>query len=260
MISIYIITDMEGISGIADRSTVAQSAPDHAYACRRLMADTNAAIDGAFAGGADEVFVVDGHGGGHNFLPGQLDSRAVQCGMSTAEVDFSRISAFMHVGAHAMAGTPGAFYDHTQSSVTWKDYRVNGRSGGELVQAGLFAGAYGIPYIMVAGDTAACREGREFFGDIRTAAVKTAIDSDHAQCLPEAEAEALIYRAAKESIALIGKIPPYRVEMPLDIQVEFRTKEFCDAHHAARPQFQRINDLTLRRVTDNIVEYADVLF
>jgi hypothetical protein len=38
------------------------------------------------------------------------------------------------MGAHAMAGTQNAFLDHTQSSLSWHDYSINGRKVGELAQ------------------------------------------------------------------------------------------------------------------------------
>ena len=46
------------------------------YSVKRLMIDVNAAIDGAFAGGATRVTVLDSHGGGGNFDISLLDKRA----------------------------------------------------------------------------------------------------------------------------------------------------------------------------------------
>ena len=60
---ILIACDMEGITGVVH---VDQTTPGHAEyeRFRRLMtADANAAIRGAFAAGADEVIVSDGHAG-----------------------------------------------------------------------------------------------------------------------------------------------------------------------------------------------------
>jgi D-amino peptidase len=61
---IYIHTDLEGISGIDKAEMVMHAArAEHRYSIERLMADVNAAIDGAFLGGADHVTVLDSHGG-----------------------------------------------------------------------------------------------------------------------------------------------------------------------------------------------------
>ena len=67
---VFIETDLEGISGVSTAEMVAGS---DRYALERLMADTDAAVRGALDAGAERVFVLDGHGGGRNFLPGLLD-------------------------------------------------------------------------------------------------------------------------------------------------------------------------------------------
>ena len=196
MTKVYFITDLEGISGISRADQVVKDSPDYPFALERLMADTNAAVAGAFDGGADEVLVEDGHGGGGNFLPGRLDPRAKQ---NIGKTDYTTIDAIMHVGAHAMAGTLNAFLDHTQSSVRWFDYQINGRSMGEMGQEGVLAGVYNIPTVFVSGDEAACLEARQFFGDIPTAPVKYALGRNTAVCLDGDEALELIRRRAAES-------------------------------------------------------------
>ena len=53
MIRIFIVTDLEGISGIETEAQVLNTqSEDYRYSRERLMADTNAAIAGAFDGGA----------------------------------------------------------------------------------------------------------------------------------------------------------------------------------------------------------------
>lgn len=118
---VYIITDLEGVSGVDSMDMVMdESASPYQEARRLLMEDTNAAIDGAFAGGATKVSVVDGHRSGKNFIVELLDPRAIHVSafdMALANVEDFEVDAVLCVGAHAMAGTPQAFLDHTQSSV-----------------------------------------------------------------------------------------------------------------------------------------------
>ena len=56
---VAIITDLEGISCVDSIDMI--FGDGYQFACEQLMLDVNAAINGAFEGGADEVFVVDGH-------------------------------------------------------------------------------------------------------------------------------------------------------------------------------------------------------
>ncbi len=72
---IYISADMEGISGVAANMQLKKESEYQRF--RRLMtAHVNAAIKGAFAGGATEVVVCDGHGNMSNILIEELDPRA----------------------------------------------------------------------------------------------------------------------------------------------------------------------------------------
>ena len=253
---IFIMTDLEGISGISRKEQVDNSEP---YALERLMADVNAAIRGAFDGGADEVYVEDGHGGGNNFIKELLDPRAVQTKNAGAgATDMTTADAIFLIGAHAMSGTQNAFLDHTQSSIAWHDYFVNGKRCGEIAQEAIYAGAFGVPVVMVSGDFAACAEAREFFGNIRTAVVKYAECRNEAQCLPEEEAERRIYEAAKDALSLIGKAKPYKVTLPAEIKIEYNRADYCD-DAAKWSGAERLDARTLRKITEKIEFYRDIL-
>ncbi len=253
---IFIGTDFEGISGVARKEQVDNSEP---YALERLMKDVNAAIRGAFDGGADEVYVEDGHGGGKNFIPGALDPRAVQSRNAGAGcTDMTKADAVFLVGMHAMSGTQNAFLDHTQSSIAWHDYYINGRRCGEIAQEAIYAGAFGVPVVMVSGDFAACAEAREFLGSIRTAVVKYAECRNVAECIPDDEAEQLIYNAAKEAMSLVGKAKPFRVTLPAEIRIEYNRADYCDAA-AGQDGVERLDARTVRKVTEKIEVYRDIL-
>ena len=77
---ILIISDMEGISGIVRWEQVIPGKPLFEEGRRLYTEDVNAAIRGAFDGGADEVVVMDWHGAGDGYsfnslIPAELDSR-----------------------------------------------------------------------------------------------------------------------------------------------------------------------------------------
>jgi D-amino peptidase len=258
-VNIYIITDLEGISGIDSVSQVDDTvSPDYAFSIERLMLDTNAAIAGAFDGGAAHVYVCDGHGGGKNFDLNKLDKRATLVKLSRADLDFHKIDAFMHVGAHAMSGTHNAFYDHTQSAVTWHDYYINGRKCGELAQGAVFAGVFDAPYVMVSGDAAACFEARQFFGDIECAVVKYAEGHSRARSIGLDEALVKIHDAAKNAMKLVDKLRPFKPIFPLEIKVKFNRTDYCD-DAAQRPGNERLDARTVRKILTEINEYNDII-
>jgi D-amino peptidase len=251
---IYIITDMEGVSGICNEAQVKRDAPEYAEGQRLLAADVNAAVAGAFEGGATGVLVNDGHGGGFNLVLEQMDPRA-QYERPNGGLDFmpgldETFAGLFCVGYHAMAGTLNGFLDHTQSSASWFNYFVNGRRTGELGQCGLWAGHYGVPALLVTGDQAACEEARDFFGDIETVAVKEGIGRQHARCLHPEQARQEIRAAARRAVGLVGKVQPYRVETPLTLRLEYYRSDMADGV-ARRPGTRRIDARTVERVVED---------
>jgi len=254
-VRIYIHTDLEGVSGVGRGEMVPNDSPDYKVCCEMLMGDLNATIDGAFAGGADEVTVLDSHGSG-GFIPELLDPRAVQDTKPNKKwwgiMDDSYDATFF-IGAHAMAGTMTGFLDHTQSSIHWFDYKINGRSVGELGQWALVAGNWGLPLVMVAGDEAACLEATQFFNPCRVAPVKRGITRQIAECYPLEEARARIRQAAKEAIGIIPDAKPFRPTMPLEIRLTYTRADYADSA-AANPGIERLDARTIRKVTSDPLE------
>ena len=73
---VFISVDMEGVSGITDPEDVLPDGADYQRGRVFMTGDANAAILGAFDGGADEVLVNDSHWIMRNLLLEQLDPRA----------------------------------------------------------------------------------------------------------------------------------------------------------------------------------------
>ena len=252
---IYIITDMEGISGICHEEQVKRESPHYGPARSLLCADVNAAIAGAFDGGATEVVVNDGHGGGFNLILSEMDARAVyerpNGGMDLMPALDATFAGLFCVGYHAMAGTLNGFLDHTQSSASWFNYSINGRPTGELGQCGAWAGSYNVPVLLVTGDQAACVEAREFFGEIEVVPVKQGIGRQHARCMHPETARTAIREGAQRAMGLIGKVYPYRVVPPLTVRLEYYRSDMADAV-ARRPGTTRVNARTVERIVGDV--------
>ena len=256
---VFIFTDQEGVSGVDD---VAQMASENEEVYRqtreKLMMDLNAAVEGAFEGGADHVTAWDGHGGRRmqNFIPDMLDKRCEAIDRTKEDCigpDETFDAAFA-VGYHAMAGTLNGFLDHTQSGKTIFNWRINGRRVGELVQDALTASAAGVPLVMGAGDEAACAEARAFFGPIETAAVKQGVGRSKAIAYPPDVAHGRIREAARRAMDLVGKVEPIRPILPMEVKIEFTRTDYCDAR-AGGPGVERLDARTIRWVTSDLKEW-----
>ena len=177
---IAIMTDMEGVAGVVNfRDWVFPEGRYYEQGKRLLTEETNAAIEGFFAAGADEITVIDGHGAG-GIDPVLLDERAEysrgwgvfhQFGLNDG------FDAVAWVGQHAKAGTKLAHMPHT-GSTNVLEYRFNGISMGEFGKCAAIAGFYGTPVLFGAGDRAFTEEARALIPQIHTVAVKRGVTLD----------------------------------------------------------------------------------
>ncbi|NLG49944.1 MAG: M55 family metallopeptidase [Chloroflexi bacterium] len=182
---IYIMTDMEGVAGILDHDNWCQP-PERSYPGRYydlgrelLTREVNAAIEGLWQGGAEEIVVADGHGAG-GIVPPLLDRRAkLMRGWPRGyplELD-PTFDGVCWVGQHAKASTPYAHLAHTQW-FNYIDQTINGISVGEFGQFALCAAEVGIPAIFASGDEAFCQEAMRLTPGIITVAVKRGLTPD----------------------------------------------------------------------------------
>jgi len=249
---IYIMSDMEGVSGIHCAEYVRPGNHQYTEGRRLLTADVNAAVEGALAGGADQVYVSDTHGGCDHFIIEDLHQAAIVDHNATGwwgELDETFDGVFMTC-AHAMAGTQNAFLDHTQSSASVYNFRLNGRACGELGQFACMAGHFGVPVVLVTGDRAACEEAREFFPGVETAEVKWARSRLRAVCLSPEKGQALIRDAAARAVKLCKTVKPFKVKTPIEVVWEYFRTEFADSH-AKRPGVDRIDSRAVRYTVDS---------
>jgi len=247
---IYIVADMEGISGITNAAQLKPETPAWGEARAFLASDVNAALDGAFGAGAEEVVVCDFHWLGVANLPMEkMDARAIyeqpykhllMPGMADG------FSGLFVIGAHAMAGTLGAFQDHTMAAETWFRYKLGGSDCGEIGICAAYAGHFEVPLLLVAGDAAACREAEEFVPGVETVAVKEAVCRELARTVHPGAAVKLIREAAGRALERAGEVEPSMVDLPNEVELEYARTEFAD-EAARRAGAERVGPRSIRR-------------
>ena len=255
---VYISTDLEGISGVLTFQQTGRDENGQEYEKARhlLTRDVNAAVDGAISGGAEEVVVIDGHGGGFNFIIEELDPRASYI-MGPGRVNIcpgldESFDAVLLVGFHAMAGTKGGILDHTQSSTTWSNYYVNGIKMGEIGQEAIIAGHFNIPVIFVSGDKATCEEAKQLLGNIETVAVKEGFTRNCAKILSPKKTKELIKEGVARAIKRIKDFKPYIIKPPLEIKIELQNTDVADRYE--RMEWKRIDGRTVLKVVDSALK------
>jgi D-amino peptidase len=257
---ILIAADMEGITGVVHWEQVNPDHPEYSRFRMLMTADVNAAIRGAFAGGATSVVVTDGHHNGRNILIEELDARAMLNSGSPAPLSMVQgvddgVDGVMFVGYHGRMGVVNAILDHTWSesvSGLWINDRVFGESG----LNGAVCGHFDVPVIMAAGDQTLCAEVREIFGNaIETAQVKKAVGRMSAECLSPAASASLIEEAAKRAVINLrsGKAPkPFKISKPIKMTVEFAQSDMAD-RASLMPSAVRAMDQHVEYFADDMV-------
>lgn len=217
---IYIITDLEGASGVYKWAQIDHK--DDALnreACEYYMKDLEAVVKGFRAGGAKEIFVFDAHGLQiiipHLMTPGAkyLTGHPRPPGLLGLDSTFSGVAL---IGFHAMEGTENGVLNHTQNPENHARYWYNGVESGEIAQDAAKCGFFGVPVIMVSGDDATCREATRFLGnDVVTVAVKEGVAEQSAVLYPFEETYKYLYEGAKKAMTVISKCKPYVLQKPI---------------------------------------------
>ena len=179
-VDVLISVDMEGIAGIATGQQVRPDGRDYPIARALMTAEANAAVAGAFDGGATSVVVNDSHGPMDNLLGEQLDRRADYVvgrpkPLGMMQEAAPGIGVVLFVGYHAGAADPGGVLAHTYNGAAFAGVRLGGRPISEAELNALIAAAAGVPVGLVTGDDVICGLAGKAFPGVVTAAVKTAL-------------------------------------------------------------------------------------
>jgi D-amino peptidase len=221
---ILISADMEGTTGVTGWSDVQPGQAPYERFRRLLTADVNAAVQGAFLGGATEVVVNEAHDGMRNILIEELDERAEMISglykplVMMEGVDECDVVFF--VGYHARAGDAGVLA-HTLCDA-YVSVELNGTAASEARLGATLAGEVGVPVGLVTGDDVICSEAEKLFPGVKTAVVKYAIDNFSARCLGPRAAGDRIREAARSALAEHDMLQPYRVGPPYTISATLR--------------------------------------
>lgn len=248
---VYISVDMEGISGVNGDDQTSAGQAEYGRARKLMVEDANAAIRGAFAGGATDVLVNDSHGGQRNLLPEDLDPRARLISHSFKRhgmmegLDES-FDSVLFIGYHAKASAPRGLFAHTGSGVV-RDLQINGVSVGEGGMNAALAAWYGVAVALVTGDDVAVDEVKARVPGVKGVVVKRAINTRAVELVPLVEARRQIEAGAKEAVAAAKKPAPMRTG-PFTVTMQFRDGTIPEVMSAFREMERPAPDtLTFRR-------------
>ncbi len=237
---VFIISDMEGVAGITKWEQVSGGEKLYEEGRRLYTEEMNAAVRGAFDGGATQVVVMDCHGAGkgwswNSLIPEDLDPRCE----FVVQREWTEYTGFLEEGCdaafllamHARSGTKNGVLSHTVSGTQWRDLRFNGTTVGETGINAALCGHWGVPVLLVTGDEDTCAEASDLLGEgLTTVAVKKGFGKFSARHLAPARARELIQEAATLALARRADVAPYVPARPTEIEVEFMGPEHAQEY------------------------------
>jgi len=226
-VKVHITADMEGIATLAHDSQADMKGFDFQRMREIMTGEVQAAIEGAKEGGATHVVVCDAHDTGRNLLIEKLDDDVeviegtdydlgMMAGMS------SEFDASFQIGYHSMRHTHAGVIGHTYTYTITKA-RLNGVLMGESGLSAAIAGHYGVPLVLVSGDSHAVRQAQKLVRGVVGIPTKEGVGLWGVRTLTPQRTRDLIRNGAKEAMSRTTSIRPYAVKKPVRLEVEFES-------------------------------------
>src|SRR5262245_29336849 len=263
---VYISVDMEGVAGVNHPAPTGRADSRYPDAVALMVGEANAAIEGAFDGGATEVLVNDSHGSMFNLRPAEMDRRArvLQGQKAWSMVEGAGpdrgFGVALFVGYHARAGrhvcTVAPAYSGRPAAS-----RLSGRLVGETGINAAVLGQWGVPVGLVTGDDALADEVVDWLPWAERVVVKDAAGGSSAASLHPAAAGDLIREGAARAVdrAADGELEPLRVDPPVVVEVEYVNGVTAD-YAAIVPGAVRFGDRGVRfEAGDAVTAYRGFL-
>jgi D-amino peptidase len=230
---IFLSSDMEGTAGVVDWEQCVGDGPQAAAGRELLLAEVNAAIEGALAGGGTEIVVNDSHSlmrnlparalaGQASYISGRHKPLYMMQGLDDS------FDAVLFVSYHGSVGAPAGL-SHTYNPRAVAEARLNGTVTGEAGINALVAAHYGVPVVLVTGDRVACEETAALLPGIRAAVVKEPVSRLAAHSLHPDRACALIREVAEQAVAATGQAAPPPLGPVATLEITVRTTDIAEA-------------------------------
>jgi D-amino peptidase len=187
-----------------------------------MVGEVNAAIAGAFDGGATRVVVNDAHARMTNLPPEDVDPRArLVLGHYKPLYMLQGLDDSFHavffVGYHGAIGEPEAILSHTYNPRAIWEARVDGAIVGEIGINVLVCEYFGVPIRLVTGDQATAVEARERVPSVHVAEVKRSFGRYSAESMSPEESRAVIRQEAAACLAAVAAMEPVRRKHEIEL-------------------------------------------
>jgi D-amino peptidase len=255
-VKLYISADMEGTAAVASWTQVdPANTTEYPYYRRLMSREVRAAIDGAREAGATDVLINDSHSSMRNVLWDELpdDVRLIYGNrkpFSMSEGVDATFNAAFFTGYHAGVGEADGVLDHTYTSETLYNTRVNGVRCNEAMLNAAVLGTHGVPVALITGDRVAIEQTRAAMPWITGVVVKDSIGRFATNSFSPERARELIRAGARAAIENIAQAKPFTFEAPIELELDFVHTHNADFAELI-PGFERVGGRSVRFVHDD---------
>lgn len=218
---IFISIDMEGISGLTYWKEKEERISS--FMTEELLS----VIEGILEVDEDaEILVSDSHSYGRNIDIKRLP-RNVKL-ISGFPREFYMVQGIdesfdtgMFIGYHAPAGVKDAEMDHTYSSSSLYEVRINNMVVGEAEINGALLGEYSVPVVLISGDDKLKEFSKTHFKETQFVVTKRSLGRFAVELFPIEEVHRELKEKAKLAIMSRDHVKPFLFEKPIRIEIKF---------------------------------------
>ena len=257
--NVMLLTDLEGISGITDIGYMDRSSEKYREGCQMLEDTINFVGKTCIEAGVEKVYYLDGHGGGGNVNPSNIDSYIKKVSLIEWQelLKMGEIDCQFEIGAHAKAGTIGGFLDHTISSRHCFKHKINDKEVGEVELHAILCGAYDVPVVLCSGDDIVCEQVANSIPGIYTAPIKKS--NKRNLCEDKKDGFDILKKAVEEAILGYNEIKPIKISLPFTVSITYYRSDMCEEiYERCSGNVRRVDARTLEKEIDKIVGYNDL--
>lgn len=260
---IFISADIEGIAGVMQPDQCSPGSAEHHLARALMEQEVNAAIEGAFDGGATEVVVADSHAAMTNLRPNCIDPRArlVQGKpriLSMVEgLQQQSYDGMMFIGYHSAAGQLGVL-SHTINGRAFHQVKINDEI---MSESDIYAAAgaeQNTPLWLVSGDDTLEEWISHYYPNVDYVCVKRSISQTSTESLSPQHAQCAIRKAAQHAVQNAQRTVSTRIQAPYRLELRVSRPVLADLF-CLIPDVQRLDAITVSYTASSMATLTGLL-
>ncbi len=223
-----IAVDLEGVNFVVGEpyKPLHEGSEQYKIAVKEATKELNVIASALYDSGAEQVYVWDNHGSGHNLNYEFVDKRIKDVGLDRCAIERMNVAdplgidAIIFLGYHSKEGTLGGVLAHSYSSECIQYYKIDGKQVGEFYIDSNIALSKNIPVIMMVCDDVCIKEISSISSDIVSVITKHATGRNSALFRGD-ELYTELYYSTQQAVSKLGKMRYSTIKFPVDFEVRF---------------------------------------